>query len=87
MNSVRELLSERYDNNLLLMDGYDAAITGVVSRFGQEPIACYDMSKVIEISMGMGMTEEDAVENFYFNQIGSYVGESTPCFIELVENM
>jgi len=83
----KELLSERYDDNLLFMDGYDAALCGVVSRTGQGPITCYDMNKVISISVSIGMTEEEAFEHFEYNQLGSYVGEDTPCFIELVENM
>ena len=27
------------------------------------------------------MSEEDALEHFYYNMIGSYVGESTPVFL------
>jgi hypothetical protein len=27
------------------------------------------------------MTEEDALEHFYYNMMGSYVGENTPCFL------
>lgn len=83
----RELLSDRYDDKLLFMDGYDTAICGVISRIGQEPIVCYDTNKVISISISMGMSEEEAYEHFDFNQLGSYVGELTPCFIELAENM
>jgi len=29
-----------------------------------------------------GMTHEEAVEWFEFNQIGAWVGDKTPCFIE-----
>ena len=27
------------------------------------------------------MTEEDAMEHFYFNMMGAYVGEHTPVFL------
>ena len=30
---------------------------------------------------GAGMNGDDAVEHFYFNVLGSYVGDYTPCFI------
>jgi hypothetical protein len=33
--------------------------------------------------MADGMEEEEAIEFFYFNQAGAWVGETTPCFITL----
>ena len=27
------------------------------------------------------MTEEDALEHFYYNMMGSYMGDHTPCFL------
>ena len=32
----------------MIMDGYDDCIAGVVERFGQNPIVCYDKEKVIQ---------------------------------------
>tara|TARA_R110002060_G_scaffold77351_1_gene88712 strand:- start:44997 stop:45128 length:132 start_codon:yes stop_codon:yes gene_type:complete len=32
------------------------------------------------------MNEEDAVDFFYYNTIGSYVGEKTPLFLRMYEN-
>jgi hypothetical protein len=32
--------------------------------------------------MGDGASYEEAYEFFEFNQLGSWVGESTPCFIQ-----
>jgi len=69
------------EHDLLVMDGYDDCILGVVERFGQPPIVCYSTLKVLESLMRSGMTEEEAVEWFEFNQIGAGMGESTPCFL------
>lgn len=69
------------DPELLLMDGYDDCFVGLVYRFGQEPIACYDRAKVIA-SLAKDMPVEEAEEFFEFNQIGAWVGERTPCFID-----
>ena len=78
--NIMELLEE-YEG-LLKMDGYDDCIIGVCTRFGQEPIIAYDYGKVIQKTMNdSDMTEEEAIEFFEFNQIGSWVGETTPCFI------
>ena len=62
----------------------EKAMVGIVSRFGQEDIVCYDLDKCIEIFMQDGMTREDAEDFFHFNTLGAWVGEKTPCFIESV---
>lgn len=64
-----------------LMTGYDDCICGVVGRFGQDSIVCYDLNKVLRKLQKQGMTREEAVEFFEFNQIGAWVGELTPCFL------
>ena len=66
----------------LIMDGFDDCIVGVVEKFGEEDIVCYSKEKVIEKLMESHMDREEALEFFYFNQIGAYLGENTPCFIE-----
>ena len=54
---------------------------GVVHRFGQDAILCYDYEKVISQLVTDGMTDEEASEWFDFNIIGAWVGEGTPCFL------
>ena len=72
---------EMYDG-LLIMDAYDDCILGVVKGCGAEDKVCYSFKKVIAKLMREDeMTEEDALEHFYYNMIGSYVGESTPVFL------
>ena len=68
----------------LLMGGFDDCIVGVCVRFGQEPIVAYDMWAVIEKLKEQGMDEEQAIEYFEFNQLGAWVGDKTPCFIDTV---
>lgn len=57
-------------------------VVGVVSRFGQPPVLCYDRTRVLEHYQSEGMSYEEAVEWFEFNVIGAYVGERTPCFLD-----
>ena len=68
------------DEDILLADGFEEALIGYVERAGIPIIACYDKSKCIDILM-KDMNGDDAVEHFYFNVLGSYVGDYTPCFI------
>ena len=56
-------------------------LAGIVERFGQPPIRCYDLEKVIASYQQQGMTEEEAWEYWHVNVIGAWVGPTTPCFI------
>ena len=79
-----EVLAE-IDEDILTLDGFDEAIVGYVERAGSSTIACYDKNKCIEI-LARDMTYEDAVDYFYFNTAGAYVGEYTPCFITNIKD-
>ena len=46
----------------LFMDGFDDCIAGVVQRYGQPTIVCYDKEKVLEQLTDDGMTDEEAIE-------------------------
>ena len=65
----------------LTIDGHANALVGIVTRMGQEPIACYSYDRII-LNLMEDMDRESAIEFFEFNIIGSWVGERTPCFIE-----
>lgn len=70
------------DPEIMLLDGFDSCFVGTVGRIGQPDIACYDKSKCIQLLMDdTGMPYEDCLEYFYFNVIGAWVGDHTPCFI------
>lgn len=77
----RDFLSD-YDENILILDGFDEAIVGVSERFGQVPVALYNKDEIINIMIERdGMEYEEALEFFDFNIIGAYVGEYTPAFV------
>ena len=63
------------------MDGYDDCIVGVCHQFGRPPVLAYDLTAVLESMIRDGMTYEEAVEFFEFNQLGAYMGPLTPVFI------
>jgi len=65
----------------LTMDGFDDAFVGSVVTEDGVTVACYDINKVFDINKEQGMTYDEAVEFFYFNQVGAWVGECTPVFL------
>lgn len=73
------------DLELLFMDGYDDCVVGVVERFGSEPFVVYDRKKVLAKLMADGLSEEEAVEFYDFNQLGGWHGEHTPGFVQVLE--
>ena len=78
-----ELLKEE-NPDYLMADGFDDAIVGTAERFGMHKVVLYDTSKCIDILMKRDkMTEEEAIDFFYYNVLGSWMGEYTPCFSEI----
>ena len=79
----REEIAEDYPDLLVMDPTYlDGAIVGVVTRIGLEAV-CYNSNKVIELLMtNETMTEEEAIEHMEYNMKGSWVGETTPVFLE-----
>lgn len=81
-DSVREYLYEVLDEEAVIYDGFDEAVLGVSERFGEDAVIIYDKEKVIDILMKDGMTDEEAIEHFYYNVLGTYAGKYTPIFLD-----
>jgi hypothetical protein len=63
------------EDDILKADGLDDAIIGI------EVSSCrliYSKSKVINILVSEGMTEQEALEHYDYNIEGAYVGDKTP---------
>jgi len=67
--------------DILVADGYDGAIEGVVWD-GERTRVVYRMEAVLEILMDRGMTYDEASEYFDFNVAGSHAGVYTPLYLE-----
>lgn len=76
--SILQSILEKFDSNeIMIAEGFDEAIIGI-EEFSLRII--YSVTKCLEIIEAMGMPEEDALEHFYYNVQGSYIGEKTPIF-------
>ena len=63
---------------------FDWCIKGVVSRANLH-VLCYDVADIIIMLQDkMDMTEEDAIDHYYYNVEGSYMGEHSPVFLNKV---
>ena len=78
LGEYQELGQEIYS----LPDKFDSALVAVGWRFDHGPLAVYDKNKVIGI-LETEMGEDWGEEFFDVNIIGSWIGDSTPVFIEL----
>ena len=65
---------------------YDSCIAGIGWRTASDPVLVYDRAKILEF-LQTEMTEEDAIEHYEFNIVGSWVGEGTPIFVELIDDI
>jgi hypothetical protein len=85
MENRSEIIKEElsYINELALVaDGFDDALIGIDQV---DYVAVYDSDKCIDILMeDSDMNIQEATEYFEFNVLGSYVGEYTPRFVQLI---
>ncbi len=71
---IDAILESFPDEEILIANGFDAAIIGFDESSSR---LIYSISKCINI-LTEEMSEEDAIEYFYYNVSGSYVGNKTP---------
>jgi hypothetical protein len=71
----------------MCMVGFEDCVAGVLERFGMSRIVLYDKEKVIQKLMDkQGCNYEEALEDYEYNQLGSWLGDHTPGFlVELPE--
>jgi len=88
-NDLRDYLGSMFDGLLFLSEPeFDQAIVGVADRIGMSTVVVYDTSKIIDILCERdGMDREEATEFYEFNILGAYVGEQTPMFISLIDDL
>jgi hypothetical protein len=77
MKILEALIVAFPDEDLLIADGFDEAVLGIEENTMR---VIYSVSKCLEIIEAEGMPEQEALEHFYYNVHGSYVGEKTPIF-------
>jgi len=76
---TREELNELAEGAILL-DGFDDCVVGVTESFGEGIRILYSRDKILEL-LQKDMTEEDAIEYYYYNIVGGYFGEQNPIFL------
>ena len=80
--TLAERLLDLGIEDALVMDGFNDCVVGILERFGMERIVLYDKDLVIQKLMDGGIDSyEGALEYYEFNQLGAWMGDSTPGFL------
>jgi len=77
---LQKIIDAFEDVEFLKADGFDNAVIGVDAKTDR---LIYSTEKVLEILVKEhGMKRDEALDHFYYNIEGGYVGEKTPiwCF-------
>lgn len=83
MNTIREQILEVYGEVAFLEpEIYDSAIIGVSESCNRQPVIAYDRDVILEILVSDGMSFDEALEFYEYNMLGTYIGVSTPTFID-----
>lgn len=75
----QDIIDTYEDEELLFVDGFDAAIIGIDTVSYR---VVYNKEIMIEVLISEGMSYEDALEHFSYNIEGAYVGEKTPIYCQ-----
>ena len=76
---IKKILEMYPEEGFIKADGFDEAIIGVSTDIR----LVYSIDKIIE-SLMKDMSEDDALDYFYFNIDGAYLGDKTPIYIHLI---
>ncbi len=70
------------------MEGFDDCIIGIKRSFGDKACVAYDTAKVIQkLQRERRMTQDQAIIFHETKQLSSWVGDHTPCFITLNQEL
>lgn len=77
-NNIQQIIEMYPEGTFLVADGFDDAIIGIDEENFR---IVYDIDQVITVLMRDDMSMDEAYDFYYYNIVGSYVGENTPIFI------
>jgi hypothetical protein len=67
---------------MMTADGFDEAIIGSITSYGSGETILYSTQKILDIIVDRDeMTEEEALDFFHYNILGSYNGDGMPSFL------
>lgn len=68
---------------LVLLEGMDSAIVGIVDDGLETPKVVYSKRKILKALQDQGMSEDDALEWYGYNTVRAlpYMGPNAPCVI------
>lgn len=79
MSILSRILDEYPEDGYVKAEGFDDAVIGIST----DHRVVYSLDKIIDLLM-KEMSEDDAIEYFYYNIESYYVGEKTPIYIKLI---
>ena len=74
------------NEDAIIYPNLNEALIGICEQFGRPPVAAYDLNKCIKVLIDDGMDEDEAIDYFYYNTLGTWAGDSTPVFITMYED-
>jgi hypothetical protein len=85
---IKQEIEERNEEALFIdgldgdKEGFNDALIGWGERCALDPVAMYDVNKIISIlETKYGMSYREANEWYDYNIIGAYMGEATPIYV------
>lgn len=74
-NILQSIVENCPDQEFVIADGFDDCVIGYEESSGR---LIYSTIECVRTLQADGMSEEDALDYFYYNVQGAYVGDLTP---------
>lgn len=80
--NIDEILDKFPDVTFKTLDGFDAAILGVLEDMNKPPRLVYSRAAILGIlQVRDDMNYDDALEYYEFNISGAWIGDDTPALL------
>jgi len=80
---IKALIPDAY-----FIEGFDDCIIGFKRSFGDKASVAYDTAKIIQkLQRVQKMTQDEAISYHETKQLAAWVGDHTPCFVTLNQEL
>lgn len=80
---VEDFIGADTTETIMLLDGDDEAFVGITYDAPRQ--AVYSVDVILQMLQEEGLSEEEAIEHFEYNIIGSKFAEGTPIFMRSIK--
>lgn len=73
---------DNLDDEVVILDGFDDCVVGTTTNLARKEVLVYSVTRIVSKLIDTDdMSFDEALEHFYFNIEGAYLGVYSPVFM------